>query len=216
MAMLKFFYNYSVGLMPTLWILILLVCSLLMACAPPPPRDRLNICKIYSQYPKWYWVGLKTYEKWQVPPSVQMAVIYQESRFNAYAKPMRERLLWIIPWKRPTTASGYTQATDGTWQNYQQNTGNLSAERTNFTDASDFIGWYATRAHRRLGIYRFNAYSLYLAYHEGIDGYIHGSYYKKSWLIEVAKKVDRNARNYQMQLQKCSNQLPKKHWWTLW
>ena len=184
-----------------------------MGCTPVPPYNPNNICKIYSQYPKWYWASQDAYKKWGISPPVQMAVIYQESRFNAHAKPPRGKILWVIPGKRPTTAKGYTQATNGTWQNYIKNTHNTHASRTNFSDATDFIGWYSAQAHRRLGISPNDTYALYLAYHEGIGGYAKKTYRKKHWLTEVAKKVQRKASVYQKQLKSCQSSLPKRHWW---
>nr|WP_231124717.1 hypothetical protein [Piscirickettsia salmonis] len=77
----------------------------------------------------------------------------------------------FIPWSRPTSAYGYAQATDGTWATYQRSTGNSRSSRTDFADAIDFVGWYANRSYSRLGIAKNNAYSLYLAYHEGDGGY---------------------------------------------
>lgn len=195
-----------------LWIVICSSC-LLTGCAPVPPHEPLNICKIYSQYPKWHWASQKTYQKWGVSPPVVMSIIFEESSYNAYAKPPRGKLLWIIPWKRPTTALGYAQATDGTWENYIKNTGHTGADRTHFADASDFIGWYAVHSETRLGISRNDAYQLYLAYHEGNGGYLHRSYKQKHWLMDVARKVQRIAHLYQRQLSQCEHSLPKKHWW---
>lgn len=190
-----------------------LLIILLTGCAPVPPTHPLNICKIYSQYPHWYWASQSTYKKWGVPYSVQMAIIYQESRYNANAKPSREKLLWLIPWKRPTTALGYAQATDGTWQNYQRSTHQYNADRSNFAHANDFIGWYSYRAEKKLGISANNAYDLYLAFHDGINGYSQRSYEQKKWLKQVARKVERIANMYQAQLNRCQKSLPKKHWW---
>lgn len=193
--------------------LLLLVCLAITACAPVPPANPMNLCKIYSQYPQWYWASQKTYKKWGVPPPVQMAIIFQESSYDAYARPRRTKLLWLIPWKRPTTARGYAQATDGAWKNYIKHTGSTGANRSNFADAVDFIGWYSSVAEQRLGISRDNAYELYLAYHDGINGYSHRTYQQKQWLLQIARKVERLAHQYQAQLKLCYKSLPKKHWW---
>ena len=195
---------------------MLLICLGLTACAPVPPSDPMNICKIYSQYPAWYQASQATYKKWGVPPAVQMAIIYQESSYNAYAKPPREKLLWLIPWKRPTTATGYAQATDGTWENYIKHTGNSGASRSDFADATDFIGWYAFEAQKHLGIPRDNAYQLYLAYHDGLNAYAHNrrrTYQQQQWIMQIARKVQRIANLYQTQLARCEKSLAKKHWW---
>lgn len=197
-------------------IIIILISTLLIAgCVPEPPKEKNNVCAIFREYPKWYWAAQKSQKKWGVPISVQMAIIYQESRFQGRAKPPRTKLLWVIPWKRPTSAYGYSQALDSTFGSYKKETGN-SASRKDFADAIDFIGWYCYKAHIRNGIPRTNAYALYLAYHEGMGGYTRGTFNQKPWLIGVAKKVQQQANNYHYQLVKCQDSLPKKPWWRVW
>lgn len=188
---------------------------LLSACCPPPPKSQIDVCKIFKEYPEWYWATQDTQKKWHTPISVQMAIIHQESHFKGKAKPPREKLLWVIPWKRPTSAYGYSQAVNGTWSIYEKET-DSTRYRHSFSSATDFLGWYATRAHKRAKISRANAYELYLAYHEGIGGYMRGTYKKKPWLMAVARKVERQANLYHNQLILCQKSLPKKPWWKLW
>jgi hypothetical protein len=92
---------------------------------------------------------------------------------------------------------------DGTWALYKQSSGGLLASRSRFSDAVDFIGWYANLAHRQAGIDRKDAYRLYLAYHEGISGYQRKTHLKKPWLPPVAHKVKARAAIYQAQLASC-------------
>jgi len=195
---------------------LLLACSILAGCTDPRPNNIQNICKIFRQYPEWYWSAQDVQKQWHLPISVLMAIIYQESRFNATARPPREKLLWIIPWFRPTSAYGYSQAVNHTWRHYKRDTGNSGADRDAFSDAADFIGWYTNQAHIRAGISKTNAYSVYLAYHEGIGGYMRGTYRHKTWLINVAKKVQRRAWVYKSQLRRCQASLPEKPWWHIW
>ncbi|MGL6030382.1 MAG: hypothetical protein ACRC0B_01385, partial [Legionella sp.] len=148
---------------------LLLLCPLLLlSCASAPPRDVNNICNIFKQYPKWYTDAKDVERRWKVPVAVQMAIIHQESKFDARARPPRKKLLRIIPWKRPSSAYGYTQALRGTWAHYKQKNGGLFSSRGDFADGVDFIGWYANQANIRAGIPRSDAYPLYLAYHEGV------------------------------------------------
>lgn len=177
---------------------------LLVGCAQPPkkPAHTENICRVFSQYPDWYKNAHKAEKKWGVPVPVQMAIIYQESSFNATARPPRKKLLWIIPWKRPSTAYGYSQALNNTWKEYERNM-RKSSKRNEFDDAVDFICWYSHQANRKLGINPKNAYALYLAYHEGAGGYSRHSYLKKPWLIGVAHKVSYRADTYTRQLAMC-------------
>ena len=77
--------------------LVLLLGILLGGCTTAPPRNIDNICSIFRQYPKWYWAAQDVQKKWRVPISVLMAIMHQESKFRAGAKPPRRKLLWIIP-----------------------------------------------------------------------------------------------------------------------
>ena len=200
-------------LIPSLFAFILL----LSACVTKPqPNNIENVCAIFTQYPQWYWAAQETEKKWGVPVSVQMAIIHQESSFNGRAKPPRGKLLGIIPWKRPTTAKGYTQALNGTWKEYKDSAGKGYANRSAFAHATDFIGWYADSANRRAGIAKNDAYNLYLAYHDGIGGYQRGSYANKDGLLHVARRVESRAANYRNQLQQCQRRLKKKPWYHLW
>ena len=195
---------------------LLLIVGLLYGCATPRPDNVDNICEIFKQYPKWYWATQDVATRWKVPISVQMAIMHQESRFSAVAKPPRTKLLWIIPWKRPSTAYGYTQALDMTWKHYKRDSGKYFVSRDDFSDAADFVGWYGYQAYKKAGIKRSDAYALYLAYHEGIGGYQRGSYRSKAWLIKVARKVAKKASLYQSQLNRCKTDLNRKPWWRFW
>lgn len=181
-----------------------LVTLLLTGCMSHPPSDVSNACKIFHENPRWYHQAKSVEKRWLVPVPVQMAIVHQESHFVANARPPRRKILAMIPWKRPTTAYGYSQALDGTWSLYRRSDGSVFSSRTNFGDAVDFIGWYANQAHRKAGIARSNAYDLYLAYHEGIGGYQRKTYLRKGWLMPVARKVASRAQIYQAQLNHCS------------
>jgi hypothetical protein len=195
-------------------ILILVLSTLVIGgCVSPPPRDVNNVCNIFKQYPRWYSDSLDVQRRWLVPVNVQMAIIHQESKFDARARPGRTKLLWVIPWKRPSSAYGYAQALRGTWANYRNTQGGVLSSRHDFADGVDFIGWYANQAYKRAGIRRSDAYSLYLAYHEGIGGYQNKTYLKKKWLIPVAHKVSARAQLYQAQLNSCKKSLLHRTWW---
>lgn len=180
-----------------------LTCGVLSGCVTVPPKDVNNICHVFKQYPRWRTDALDVQRRWRVPVPVQMAIIHQESKFNATAQPPRTKLLWFIPWARPSTAYGYSQALRSTWDLYKQSNGRFWASRESFSDGVDFIGWYANQAYRRAHIPRDNAYELYLAYHEGVGGYQRKTYLQKKWLIQVAHKVSTRARIYEAQLSRC-------------
>ena len=56
-------------------------------------------------------------------------------------------------------------------------------------------------SHQQLGLDKQDAFRLYLAYHEGHGGYKRQTYQSKSWLVDVARKVERQAQRYNTQLQ---------------
>ena len=180
--------------------------ALLASCASPP-QNTSNICSIFEERRGWYKAAVETEERWDVPVYVSLAFIKQESGYQARAKPSRTRLLGIIPWRRHSSAYGYAQALDGTWREYKEQAGNWGARRTNFDDAVDFIGWYNHNSYRRNGIARDDAYSLYLAYHEGNGGFSRRTYAGKPWLLEVSRKVRDNANRYRRQFAQCEEDL---------
>jgi hypothetical protein len=187
---------------------------LFTACSSAPPQNLNNSCEIFEEKDGWYEDAYDSYEKWGVPVHVQLAIIYQESRFVHDAKPPRTRLLWVIPWTRPSSAYGYGQILDSTWNKYRKSTGNRWADRDDFEDVVDFIGWYCALSHRTLGISKWDAYNQYLAYHEGQGGFKRQSYRKKGWLMRVARKVEARAKSYSTQLKTCEDSLDKG--WSLW
>lgn len=186
---------------------------LLAACTTTPPKNLDNVCDIFDEYYDWYNAAKEVENKYGVPIGVTMAFIHQESKFVEDARPKREWFLWIFPGSYPSTAYGYTQALNGTWREYQNDTGQWSADRDDFTDAVDFIGWYNAKTIRRTGIKKHDAYRLYLAYHEGAGGYLRGTYTQKPWLIKVSRKVERRANMYNQQLLQCRETLESGWLW---
>lgn len=186
---------------------------LAVSCSNAPPQNLVDSCKIFEEKDDWYEAAHDSYEKWGVPIHVQLAIIYQESRFIHDAKPPRRKVLWIIPWTRPSSAYGYGQIKDSTWDWYLKSTGRRWADRDDFDDVTDFIGWYGNMSYRMLGISKWDAYSQYLAYHEGQGGYKRKTYQGKAWLLKVARKVDNRAKNYYAQLKKCEESLKDDGWW---
>lgn len=190
-------------------------CSLLFlcSCTATPPKNVNNICDIFREKNDWYADVKESYEKWGVPIHVTMAIMYQESRFVADAQPPRPWLLGIIPWFRSSSAYGYAQAQDSTWQDYLANNhSRWSADRDDFADASDFIGWYCSISHNRLGLSKKDTQKLYLAYHEGHEGYSRKTYQKKLWLIKTAKKVNQKSKTFQSQLANCRDEFKSTNW----
>lgn len=167
------------------------------------PRDLDNACEIADERPAYFRAMRATERNWGVPIHVQMATIYQESRFIGDARTPFRYALGVIPMGRQSSAFGYSQALDGTWEEYQRSTGNRRARRTDIGDATDFMGWYMTRTVERNGVPLTDARNQYLAYHEGHTGYARGSYNAKPWLLRVASDVANRAQTYQLQLASC-------------
>ncbi len=185
----------------------------LTACTATTPKNTDNICEIFKEKDDWYSEVKKSSEKWGTPVHVTMAIIHQESHFVADAQPPRPWLLGIIPWFRHSSAYGYAQAQDETWQDYLANkNSHWSADRDDFADACDFIGWYCSISHKKLGISKWDAQKLYLAYHDGHGGYQRKSYLKKPWLIKTANKVSQKSRQFRTQLSKCEDELDSNSW----
>ena len=132
-----------------------------------------------------------------------MAVIRYESSFVGDAEAPRRRYFGLIPGARLSSAYGFSQALDQTWKEYQERTGNSEAERDQFEDASDFVGWYLNRTHRSLQVPRDDGYHLYLAYHQGHRGFLRKDYEQKPRLMGVARKVDSARVRYREQLKQC-------------
>ena len=168
-----------------------------------PPRNLDNACSILSQRPEYKRAFRATQRKYGVPMHVQMAIIYQESKYRADARTPFRYVLGVIPMGRQSSAYGYSQALDGTWDEYRRATGNRRAKRDKMRDASDFMGWYMTRSYERNGISLTDTRNQYLAYHEGHTGYSRGSHRDKSWLLRVADDVDQRAKMYNAQLAAC-------------
>ncbi len=184
--------------------------ALIAGCAAGPPSNINDICSIFDENPGWYRDARDSFERWRVPIPTMMAIIHQESSFRARTRPSRRRILGFIPGKRPSSAYGYPQAVDGTWEIYRGETGNRSARRNRFDDAIDFVGWYCDRSHRLCGISRHDPYRLYLAYHEGHGGYNRGTYRDKKWLLETAARVRDRAARYSRQLAGCRERLESR------
>lgn len=196
------------------WLRLLIITLSLttLGCATMPPHNLDDGCAIFKEKSDWYDAANDAYKKWGVPIHVQLAIIHQESRFVAQAKTPTEYLLWFIPWGRKSSAYGYAQVKDETWNWYIQQTGNSGAERDDFEDVTDFIGWYVNYTHKTLGISKWDAYNQYLAYHEGHGGFKRKTYNQKPWLITVSEKVKRRAASYQAQLAQCKDELESR-WW---
>ena len=183
-------------------VLILLIVA---ACGGPKgsPRNLDNACLLLAER-KHYARAFRAVERrYGVPTHVMMAMIHQESKFDGSARTPHQYALGIIPMGRQSSAYGYSQALDGTWDEYRREARNYGARRTDINDATDFMGWYMVGTRDRLGISLSDARNQYLAYHEGRTGFSRGSHNAKSWLLRVAAEVGDRAIVYDAQLRSC-------------
>jgi hypothetical protein len=180
------------------------------------PQNLEDICAIFEDRHDWYIAAKKSEERWGTPIHIQMAIVRQESSFEFNARPPRTMILGFIPWKRQSNAYGYAQALDSTWVRYKNDTGRQSADRDDFDDAIDFVGWYTNLSYRSIGISKWDPYNQYLAYHEGQAGWRRGSYIQKGWLKKSATLVDDRAREWWVQLQSCEEKLDDRWWIFRW
>lgn len=187
-------------------VLFILPLVLLASCASPPSKIN-NICAVFDQrdsfWNNWYRSSLKAERKYGVPRSVLLATIRVESGFDGNARPPRRKIFGFIPGKRISTAYGYSQALDGTWQRYKMETGNWGARRTNFDDAIDFVGWHHRLSHEVNGVALDDIRGLYLNYYLGHAGYRRGGYADDAGLMRTVNKAVRLEQDYRRQMAAC-------------
>jgi hypothetical protein len=188
--------------------LISLIILLILSSCSSVPLNTKNSCNIFSERYLWYKHAKKTEEKWGAPIHIQLAFIKKESDFDWLAQPKRLKLFKIIPYKRPSSSFGYSQAVKGTWDQYKKETNNRLATRARFKDSVDFIGWYINKTEKLLKIPKTDAYRQYIAYHEGWGNY--KNYKKNKKVIIFAKEVKDQANKYRKQLAKCQKRLNRK------
>ena len=169
------------------------------------PKNTSDGCSIFNERYLWYKHAKKTEQKWGTPIYLQLAIIKMESNFDWLAKPPRQKLFKIVPYKRPSSSFGFSQAIEGTWKQYKTETGNKFAVRTRFKDSVDFIGWYTTKTQKILKISKKNAFKQYIAYHEGWGNY--KNYKNNKKVINLATRVEQQANIYKKQLSDCKNSL---------
>ena len=169
------------------------------------PVNTANSCSIFNERYLWYKHTKKVEQKWGTPIYIQLAIIKMESDFDWLAKPARKKIFKIIPFKRPSSSFGYSQAVRGTWEQYKKETGNKFATRARFKDSVDFIGWYTNKTESILKISKKDAFKQYLAYHEGWGNY--KNYKNNNKVILIAKKVQNQSSKYKNQLSNCQKVL---------
>ena len=129
------------------------------------PKYPQNACKIFGENYLWYKSAKKSSDTYGAPIHIILAIVNKESGFNRWAKPKRHKLFKIIPYKRPSSSFGYSQAVNKTWELYKTETNNHLALRTRFKDSVMFIGWYMDKTKKTNNISMNDAYRQYLNYY---------------------------------------------------
>ena len=186
-----------------------IVFFLIVSCSSIP-KDTSNACKLFSERYLWYKHAKKSSETYGSPVHIILAFVNKESGFNRWAKPKRTKLFKIVPYKRPSSSFGYSQAVKKTWELYKTETGNTLALRTRFKDSVMFIGWYMRKTNKINKIPLNDSYRQYLNYYLGWGNYAKKVYKTDKKAIIFAKSVEKKSKIYKNQLRECQKNLDRK------
>jgi len=189
--------------------LYFLIFSLLASCSSIPKNTK-NACSIFSERYLWYKHVKNSSEKYGAPVHVILAFVNKESGFNRWAKPKRTKLFKIVPYKRPSSSFGYSQAINKTWDLYKTETDNPLALRARFKDAVMFIGWFINKTNKINKIPFNDSYRQYLNYYLGWGNYAQKAYKTDKKAIIFAKSVKTQSNIYRKQLKSCKKSLDRK------
>tara|TARA_Y100000590_G_C15653462_1_gene989700 strand:- start:404 stop:1006 length:603 start_codon:yes stop_codon:yes gene_type:complete len=191
-------------------LIYLLVFLFLVSCSSVPKYPQ-NACKIFGEKYLWYKSVKKSSERYGAPIHIILAFVNKESGFNRWAKPKRTRLFKIVPYKRPSSSFGYSQAVNKTWELYKTETNNPLALRTRFKDSVMFIGWYMQKTKKINKIPLNDSYRQYLNYYLGWGNYANKVYKTDKKAVIFAKNVQKQSKIYKNQLLECEKSLNNKY-----
>ena len=173
------------------------------------PKYPNNACKIFDQKYLWYKHTKKSSRIYGAPVHIILAFVNKESGFNRWAKPKRTKLFKVVPYKRPSSSFGYSQAVKKTWELYKTETDNPLALRTRFKDSVMFIGWYINKTNKINKIPRNDSYRQYLNYYLGWGDYAKKVYKVDKKSVIFAKSVEKQSKIYKSQLRECQKSLDR-------
>jgi len=187
--------------------LIYLIIFFFLASCSSVPTYPSNACKIFSEKYLWYKHAKNSSEKYGAPIHIILAFVNKESGFNRWAKPKRTKLFKIVPYKRPSSSFGYSQAVKKTWELYKEETNSPLALRTRFKDSVMFIGWYINKTNKINKIPKNDSYRQYLNYYLGWGSYAKKTYKTDKKAVIYAKSVQKQSKIYKNQLRECQKKL---------
>ena len=189
-------------------LIYIIILFFLVSCSSVPKYPS-NACKIFGEKYLWYKHVKKSSQTYGALPHIILAFVNKESGFNRWAKPKRTKLFKIVPYKRPSSSFGYSQAVKKTWELYKKETNNPLALRTRFKDSVMFIGWYISKTNKIKKIPLSDSYRQYLNYYLGWGNYAKKTYKTDKKAIIFAKSVEKQAKIYKNQLNECQKSLDR-------
>ena len=189
--------------------LIYFITLLFLVSCTSVPKYPSNACKIFGEKYLWYKHAKKSSEVYGAPIHIILAFVNKESSFNRWAKPKRKKLFKVIPYKRPSSSFGYSQAVTKTWELYKTETNNPLALRTRFKDSVMFIGWYMKKTNKINKIPLNDSYRQYLNYYLGWGNYAKKIYKTDKKSIIYAKSVQKKSKIYKNQLKEWQKSLDR-------
>ena len=184
---------------------------LFLASCSSVPKYPQNACKIFGEKYSYLKYSRAASKKWNVPISSILAVINKESGFRRFAKPKRTKIFKIIPYRRPSSSLGFSQAVDKTWDLYKKENNKPIALRISFKNSSDFIGWYFWKTNKINKVSFNDTRNMYLNYYLGWGAYKNKAYQNDKKAIIFAKSVEKQAKIYKSQLRECKSILNKSY-----
>ena len=188
----------------------LIIFFFLVSCSSVPKYPQ-NACKIFGE--KYFYLKhtRAASKKWGVPISTILAVINKESGFRRFAKPPRYKIFKIVPYRRPSSSFGFSQAITSSWDLYKKENNKPLALRISYRSASDFVAWYLWKANKINNVSLKNTRDLYLNYYLGFSAYKNKAYRTDKKALIFAKGVEKQAKIYKNQLQECKSILNKSY-----
>ena len=190
---------------------IYFIVSLFLVSCSSVPKYPQNACKIFGERYFYLKYSRAASKKWNVPISSILAVINKESGFRRFAKPKRTKLFKIIPYRRPSSSLGFSQAVNKTWDLYKKENNKPLALRISLKHSSDFIAWYFWKTNKINKVSLKDTRNMYLNYYLGWTAYKNKAYEKDKKAIIFAKSVEKQAKIYKIQLRECKSILNKNY-----
>ena len=189
--------------------LLFLFIFFLISCSSVPKYPS-NACKIFEE--KYFYLKhtRAASKKWGVPISSILAVINMESGFKRFAKPKRTKIFKIIPYRRPSSSFGFSQAIKSSWELYKKENNKPFSLRSNYKHSTDFVAWFFYKSNQINNIPLNDIKKLYLSYYLGWGNYKNKTYRTDQKAILLAKKVQQQADKYRLQLKKCQKKVNRK------